>query len=147
MIIDSNNEFSVAQAITSDANSTNVLEIAKSAQAGAVQFNGRLAVLVTTTFSGADSLAIQLVTADDEALTTNAKVVARTPAIATANLVASRRLWVTDLPKVPYRKCLGLKYVVANGPFTDGMVSAFIADVVNSEISTYHAPSTIHPNA
>ena len=90
--LDSQEEFSDAQAITTTAISTNVMDLASlrkggTAVAGDISANVRqdygnglrdnwLAVTVNTALTGGTSLAVTLETADDAGLTTNATVLA-----------------------------------------------------------------------
>lgn len=143
-IIDSQNEFSDAQAVTSTAVSANVLDLFTmgiGGQATDLSPNTRIDIGVgedvylvvntqaTATDTGSDAtLTITLETADNEALSTNAQVVFSTGALAfVAFATAGTNLVKLKLPLFPYRRYLGLRYTVANGPLTAGAFDAYLA--------------------
>lgn len=87
-----------------------------------------LVVLVSTTATsgGASTLAVELVTADNSALTTDVEVLFTTPVVALAGLTAGTFLAVIPLPKALYRTYMGLREVVGTANFTGGAVTAFL---------------------
>lgn len=139
MYVDSQLEFSNAQALTSTAISTNVVDLrpTTSGQTLNLQQNdgaGEDVYLVVQTQtlitdSGSDAtLAVTLESADDAGLTTNARVHASsgTLAFASYNTVGSK-IMVLKLPQqIDYRRYLGLRFTIASGPFTAGAVDAFL---------------------
>lgn len=84
-------------------------------------------VAVAATSGGAATLALQLVTADNEALTTNPVVHAVSPTFALADLTpAGKRLLLLAIPKgIEYKRWMGLRQVVGTAAFTAGSVNAF----------------------
>jgi len=82
-------------------------------------------VNVSTTVSGGTSIAYELVTADNAALTTNPVVLLSTSAIAVASQVAGANLLVVPLPKANYKRYLGLRGVRV-GTISAGAVNAFL---------------------
>lgn len=140
--VDTNLEFSDAQAVTVTAISANVYDLFTEGVGGGTTItpNTRLDVgagepmwlLVSTqatvTDSGSDAtLVVTLETADNAALSTNAEVVASTATLAFAAFAtAGTRFWAIRLPSYAYRRYLGLRYTVASGPFTGGAFDAVL---------------------
>lgn len=75
--------------------------------------------------AGGTSLTLQLVTADNEALTTNVTVVATSATVLTAAGTLGTTLWALQLPSTYYREWIGLRAVEA-GTFSAGSVTAFL---------------------
>lgn len=142
MYVDKMLEFSDAQAVTATAISANVYDLFTTVLGGDTNIspNTRIDVgqgtdvyLVVNTASlitdaGSDAtLTIDLVTADNAALTTNAQIVYSTGAMAFATFSpAGTRLVAVKLPNFPYRRYIGLNYTVASGPLTGGTIDAFL---------------------
>jgi hypothetical protein len=143
MYVDKMIEFSDAQAVTVTAISTNVYDLFTTAEGGnATEFSpntrldigaGEDAYLWVSTASlitdaGSDAtLTIDLVTADNAALSTNAQIVFSTGALAFAAFSpAGTKLVRLKLPLFDYRRYIGLNYTVAAGPLTGGTIDAFI---------------------
>lgn len=84
-------------------------------------------VAVAATSGGAATLALQVVTADNEALTTNPTVLLTTPTYALAAVgPAGARLAMIAIPKgLLYQRWLGVRQVVGGVAFTAGSVNAF----------------------
>lgn len=127
MILDSQNLFSNAQAITVTANSTNVIDLGVKrdlGRGGNIEFG----VIVNTAFTagGAGTLTVALVAADSADLATNPTVLMQTDAIGKANLTAGVQLLRTDVPisRTLPQRYLGVVYTVATGPMTAGSVTA-----------------------
>lgn len=87
-----------------------------------------LVVLVSTTATsgGASTLSVELVTADNSALTTNVEVLFATPVFALADIAAGTFLAMIPIPKALYRTHLGIREVVAGANFTGGAITAFL---------------------
>lgn len=87
-----------------------------------------VSVAVAATSGGAATLALQLVTASDDALTADVVVLASSATFALADLTpAGTRLLILALPKgVSYDRYLGLRQVVGGVAFTGGSLNAFI---------------------
>lgn len=144
MYVDSQIEFSDAQAVTATAISANVYDLfSKGLGGGATDVtpNTRLDIgqgtdhlylvvntAVTATDTGNDAtLTITLESADDAGLSTNAQVHYSTGAIAFASFAtAGTNLVAIRLPSALFRRYLGVRYTVANGPLTAGAFDAFV---------------------
>ena len=143
MYLDSQIEFSDAQAVTATAISSNVYDLfsvkAGGAAAGDITSNTRLDIgtddlflvvsvptAITDTSSDA-TLAVTLESADDAALTTNAIVHFSTGTLAFATYSpAGTMIAAVRIPRGLYRRYLGVRYTVASGPFTAGAIDAFL---------------------
>lgn len=152
MILDSQLEFSDAQAVTATAISTNVYDLFTEGVGGGTTFspNTRLDVgagepiwlivstAVTATDTSSDAtLTVSLVTADNAALSTNAETVYTTSALAFATFAtAGTRLVAVRLPAYNYRRYLGVNYTVASGPLTAGAFDAFL--VLDADFQKYY---------
>lgn len=130
MFIDKQIEFSDSQAVTSTAISTNVYDtqVSQLVNLGGLQPAYLVVQCDTTaTDSGSDAtVTIELVGADNEALTTNATVMASSGAIAFASLIGGTTLWLSALPFYKTRRYFGVRYTVGSGPLTGGAFSAFV---------------------
>lgn len=149
MYVDSQLELSDAQAVTATAISTNVIDLLSVMKGGdaagagvpsAVSPNARIDIgqgeniwlfvntVVAATDTGNDAtLTVTLESADDAGLTTNAQVHFSTGALAFAAFSpAGSQLAAIKLPAGLYRRYLGVRYTVANGPLTAGNFDAFI---------------------
>lgn len=144
MYVDSQIEFSDAQAVTATAISANVYDLFSMGLGGGatdVTPNTRLDIgqgtdnlylvvntAVTATDTGNDAtLTITLESADDAGLSTNAQVHYSTGAIAFASFAtAGTNLVAIRLPSALFRRYLGVRYTVANGPLTAGAFDAFV---------------------
>ena len=143
MILDQQSIFSDAQAITVTAISSNVIDMMPSGtQAKTGVGDGQditLFAQAVAAFAGGTSMQIQLVSADDAALSVNPIVHYDTGAIALASLAARARLIAVDLPYGKYRRYLGLKYTVV-GTMTAGTVlAALIEDLQTLNGTTDYA--------
>lgn len=84
-----------------------------------------LVISVGTTFAGGTTAAFNLVTADNEALSTAPVTLLSSGAIATANLPAGALAIVIAIPKAAYKRWLGLT-VTEVGDYTAGAIKAFL---------------------
>lgn len=141
MYIDTQNEFSDAQAVTSTAISANVIDLF-AGTGGGTALTGEtfmdigqgqdiylvVATQATATDSGSDAtLTVTLESADNAALSTNPVVHFSTGAMAFATYAsAGTRLVTLKLPSALYRRYLGIRYTVASGPLTGGAFDAFL---------------------
>lgn len=126
MILDKQLEFSNAQAITATATSTNVVDLGPKNGRG-MSGSGHLPIefTVATTFTaaGAATLTIQTRTSDSSDMS-GAVVIAQSPPLALADLVAGKDVpYYPGLP-VNTKRYVDLNYVVSTGPFTAGAISA-----------------------
>lgn len=140
--IDSQLEFSDAQALTTTAISTNVVDLASlrkggTAVASDISANVRqdygngnednwIVCTVNTALTGGTSLAVTLETADDAALSTNATVLASSGVVATASLTKGAVLLNVRFPSASYRRYIGLRYTIV-GTYGAGSVDGYVA--------------------
>lgn len=143
MLIDKQNLFDDARALllgaAATALSTNTIDLRATGTtafgAAVIADFGRgtaleLVVQVVTTFTsgGAATLEVELVMADDAALTTNLTVLQATGDIALATLVAGYQFRLSSVPHGITKRYLGLRYRNDSAAaFTAGAVSAFLA--------------------
>jgi hypothetical protein len=147
MILDSQAEFSDAQAVTSTAISTNVLDLF-SVLAGA---DDAPYIVVQTQTAATDTssdatLTVTVESADDAGLTTNAIVHHSTGALAFATFSPQgAQLVKLRLPRhaAGYRRYLGVRYTVASGPLTAGNFDAFLTPNVDAQRPTYKSGFTV----
>lgn len=141
MFIDTQNEFSDAQAVTSTAISTNVIDLF-AGTGGGTALTGEtfmdigqgedIYLVVQTQTAATDTssdatLTVTLESADNAGLSTNATVHFSTGALAFAAFSpAGTRLATICLPAALYRRYLGVRYTVASGPLTAGAFDAFL---------------------
>lgn len=124
MILDKQNTFSEAQAVTATADSTNILN----AGGPGVNTGNPVEVLCEVeddfTAAGAATLTVSLVTSVDEAFTSPVTLLT-TPAIPKATLVRGYQFAIGFLPPgvLQFTK---LVYTVATGPMTAGKINAGI---------------------
>ncbi len=151
MMIDSQAEFSDAQAVTATAISTNVMDLGPNTdQAGNTRDIGTgqpVYLVVTTntlvTDTGSDAtLIVTLESATDAGLTTGAVVHVATGTLAFATYAtAGSIVLAVRLPAGSYKRYLGLRYTVASGPFTAGAFDAFLT----SDAQLYRAYADRQP--
>jgi len=123
MILDKEQLFSDAQAITTTANSTNVIDLLKDRDIGVGHPVGVLIQVVTTmTAAGAATLTVTIET-DDNASFSSATVLYTSGAIAVADLIAGKRPWLLWFG-ANNERYIRLVYTVATGPMTAGAVTA-----------------------
>lgn len=131
MFVDAFLQFSAAQAVTSSAASTNVIDLGVARDLGkgeALEIDIR--VNTTVTAAGAATVQFQLQTASDAAFTTPYTLV-QTDAIPKASLVAGAAIPLHVDRAAPYapQEFLRLYYNVGAGPLTAG---AFTATIVKN---------------
>lgn len=132
-ILDANNEFSDAQAVTATAASDKTIDISTLLNATTNLGAGEPIWLVVQTQTAATdassdaTLTVTLESADDKDLTTNAVVHASSGALAFADFSpAGSVLLAVPLPSDEYKAHLGVRYTVASGPLTAGKFDAFL---------------------
>jgi hypothetical protein len=155
VILDSQNEFSDAQAVTASAISSNVIDTHAASGGGTALTPGQRTGLgvgempylvcrtvVPATDVGNDAtLTITLESADDAALSVNAQVHFSSGPIAFANFSPANGQNLVAVPIPPaflFRRYLGLRYTVAAGPLTAGAFDAFLAPDLGSN-NTYRS--------
>ena len=141
--IDTQNEFSDAQAVTSTAISTNVIDLFAGTGAGTALTGestmdigqasaGQLYLVVSTVAAATDvssdaTLTVSLESDSTANLATSATVHFSTGALAFAAFSpAGTRLVTIPLPHGNYERYLGVRYTVANGPLTAGTFDAYL---------------------
>lgn len=144
MMLDNETTLSEEQAVTASAISTDVYDLGEGlGNLGAGQ-PLMFETLVTADFATLTSLDIQIVAADDAALTTNPVVVESSGAVIAADLVSGYRFAGT-LNLHEKKRYIGFKYVVAGSDATTGAVTSFINLDVNSG-DVYPANYTVQTN-
>ena len=133
MYLDAKNEFSDAQAVTTTAISSNVVIDLGSVNATKDIGLGEplwLIVLTNTlvTDSGSDAtLTVTLESAADAGLTLGPVVHYTTGAMAFGTFSPAGTVLVAiRLPSADYKRYVGIRYTVANGPLTAGKFDAFL---------------------
>lgn len=81
--------------------------------------------LVTEDMAGGTSMQVNLVTADDDALSTNKVTLVSSAVVALADATAGAKLLMVALPKADYARYLGIT-VTRVGTSTAGALSAFL---------------------
>jgi hypothetical protein len=154
MYVDAQNLFSDAQAVTSTAVSTNVIDLIGNTaylnNGGSTFPNltknlgvGEDLYLViqtqtTCTDSGSDATVTFSLESDDNTGLSSATVHYTTGALAfAAYATAGTTVVATKLPSGSYQRYLGVRYTVASGPLTAGAFDAFLT----TDISAYTAYS------
>ena len=139
--IDSQEVFSDAQAVTSTALSTNVMDLNSVGGPNVLIDEGSgepvyLVVRTVTACTDSGSDATLTVTLESDSVTTidsSATVHFSTGAIAFANFSpAGTRVCAVRLPHGDYERYLGVRYTVASGPLTAGAFTAFLTKDINS---------------
>ena len=133
-IMDYFNEFSDAQAVTSTAISTNVIDLGPVTDNATrdIGIGDPLWLVIQTNTSCTDTgddatVAFTLETADNEALSSNAVVHYTTGALAfSAYKDAGTTVACIRLPSGNYKRYMGVRYTVASGPLTAGKFDAFL---------------------
>ncbi len=132
MIVDYANQFSDAQAVTSTAISTNVIDLGATPTLRDIG-NGQPLYLVvitqaTCTDTSSDATVTFSLESDSTAnLATSATVHFTTGALAFATYATAGTLVAAvALPFSSYERYLGLRYTVASGPLTAGAFDAFL---------------------
>ena len=131
MIIDAQNMFDSALALTATANSTNTIDLVNPRDIGVGGFDASptILVLVNTPMlsAGATTLTVAVTGSTDNS-TFDTMIIS--PAIAKANLIPGTGGIAIRMPSmVPGQvlpRYLRLTYTVATGPFTGGTLSAFL---------------------
>lgn len=144
MIMDAENMFSIGQAITATAKSTNVIQFVKPGEFRigdqTVTSNNpipvhyrdlgrgekiQLHIQVVEDFEDGTSVQVQLITADDAALSVNPVTLTTTAAVPVAQLKAGYTFSIESIPIGATKQFLGLNYVVVGSP-TKGKIDAGI---------------------
>lgn len=147
-ILDTLCEFSDAQAVTSTAISTNVMDLTSSNVLRDIGTGEDVYLVISTqttcTDSGSDATVNFSLESDSTAdLATSPTVHYSTGAVAFANYAtAGTVVAAVRLPKGNYESYLGVRYTVASGPLTAGKFDARLQIGIDSQ-RLYAAGSTI----
>jgi hypothetical protein len=151
-ILNTQETFSDAQAVTSTAISTNVIDLnviggPNTTQGIADTVNDLYLVVftkTTATDSGSDATLTVTLESDSTAnLATSATVHYSTGAMAFATYAtAGTRLAAIKLPAGQYERYLGVRYTVASGPLTAGAFTAYLTRGIDS--NTAYARGYVH---
>lgn len=124
-LLDAQNEFSDAQAVTVTAVSTNIIDLNQTAP----QYTGGedlfINVNVGTAFAGGTSIRAVLWTDDTTTVTDGADIISG-DVVLTAAATAGSSLLRVNLKGLPLQQYIGLQYVVV-GTMSAGTVDAFLA--------------------
>lgn len=134
MLLDSQLVFSDAQAVTSTAISTNVVDLNQVVGPNAIQDIGAgedlyliVSVPVAITDTGSDAtLAVTLETDTAVGLGSSTVVLSTGTLAFAAYSPAGTVILAIRLPAFDYKRYLGIRYTVASGPFTAGAIDAFL---------------------
>jgi hypothetical protein len=146
MLLNSQEVFSDAQAVTSTAISTNVIDLNPVGGPNALQDIGQgedvyliVRTVTAATDSGSDAtLTVSLESDSTANLATSATVHFSTGALAFAAFSpAGTQLVAIKLPAGDYERYLGVRYTVASGPLTAGAFDAFL--VKDADFRKYYA--------
>lgn len=148
MILDLQNILSDAQSLVQAAGSylsTNTIDLG----ANGTTFNGGtpqsdpgkselellIQIVTTCTSGGAATVQVQLVMADDAALTSNLTVLAESAAIGYATLVAGYQFRVGAVLPGVTKRYLGVRYVIGTAAITAGAVTAAV--VIDKQTNSF----------
>ena len=146
MITDALLKVSAAQAVTSSAVSTDKVDLSVARDIGEGE-NLYMNFSVDTAFTaaGAATMEMQVVVADDAALTTNVTVVGTTGAIGKASLTAGANFVARINPLLAStgRRYFGANYVVSTGPMTAGAITANVVHGIQDGKKAYASGFTV----
>lgn len=137
MLIDSQSIFSEAQAVTSTAISTNVIDLNPNASSNTtkdISIQDEIYLVVSTnttcTDTGSDAtLAVTLESDTAAGLSSSPTVHYTTGTLAfAAYATAGTTLVAVQLPRGTYKRYLGVRYTVASGPLTAGAFDAYLTN-------------------
>jgi hypothetical protein len=160
VILDSQNEFSDAQAVTASAISSNVIDTHAALGGGTALTPGQrvglgvgempylvVRTVVAATDTGSDAtLTITLESADDAGLSTNVQVHFSSGPLAFATFSPANGQNLIAVPIPPaflFRRYLGVRYTVANGPLTAGAFDAFLSPDLGGGTLVYRSATRV----
>lgn len=127
MIIDKQNQFSSAQAVTVTAGSTNVIDLGATSYVGNANGSNGPEILFTvdTTFTAAGAATLTITVRSSAAAAMTSPVLHTvSTAIPVASLTASSLVPFTARIPQPSLRYVDVHYTVATGPMTAGAISA-----------------------
>lgn len=127
MLIDTRSTFAWEEAVDGGAGTVKLGEV-MDLEVEANQGEGYplyLVVVVSTAVAGGTSIAVNLVTADNAALSSGEETLLSTPAVAVADLTAGAQVIAVALPKADFKRYLGIT-ITRVGTVTAGALSAFL---------------------
>ena len=126
MLIDVQNRFSNAQAITATAGSTDIVDLGVAGRNIGVGEEMYLVVIVTTAFTdtGSDSTVAVTLETDDNTSMSSPTTILTLGTFAALSAAGTR--FVVRLPVATYERYIGVRYTVANGNLTTGAITAFL---------------------
>ena len=133
-IIDYENEFSDAQAVTATAASTRYIDLTNTDPQFAGGIDTLCIVRVDTAFAGGTSIIASLETDDNSSFNSATKVVAG-PTVLTAAGVVGKNLLVFNLKDADLEQYIRVKYTVS-GTMSAGKVNAFLCHTNDSGVPT-----------
>jgi len=142
MLLDAQLMVSTSQVVTTSTVSTNAIDVG----AGVVRNVGwgeemRMMAQIAATFTGGTSLQVEIICADDAALTTNVTSMALGPVVPVASLTAGGALPLDLVLPTNTRRFIGCRYNVV-GTMTAGQITAGL--VHDTDRQKYYASG--YPN-
>jgi hypothetical protein len=132
MLMDIQNRFSNAQAITGSAGSTDIVDLGTDGRNIGVGEELYLVAIVTTAFtdSGSDSTVTVNLETDDNPSMSSPTTILNAGTFAALSAVGSRL--IVRLPVAAYERYLGVRYTVANGNLTTGGITTFLTKNIDA---------------
>jgi len=136
MIMDKENQFSAAQAITAAANSTNVIDSSAAGEDLGAGENLFIVAVVTTAFTdaGSDSTLNVSLQTDDNSAMASPTVIQDLFTFPALSPVGTKK--IARIQPATFERYVGLVYTPANGNLTAGAVSAMI--VKDADIQKFY---------
>lgn len=91
-----------------------------------IPFYWYTATAVAATSGGSATATFQLVTADDDALTSNPVVMLTSPTIPVAEMTVNKFLFAAVIPFGDYKRYMGIRQVTGTAAFTAGSIRSFL---------------------
>lgn len=127
MIIDRQNLFSYKQAITTNANSSDTIDLGPNMWAGNSGNDSELPIFVNVdqafTAAGAATLQIIIESSNSETFASGVQIESQTGAIALADLATAKRYPAGLVLTTACKRYVRARYVIATGPMTAGQIT------------------------
>jgi hypothetical protein len=131
MILDAHNQFSDSQAVTTPADSTNVIDLGSTGQDIGVGEDLYLVVSVATALTGAAvTTTVTLITDDNAAMTSDVTVA--TLGVFAAAAAAGSRLIIKLPPSSLYERFIAVHYETSGAGLTGGAFDAFLTKDIHA---------------